>query len=121
MKRRDTLALAAPLTAEGQREVENDCQRWTAKLRPGIHFSDDPAFKGARRELVAEDFAYSLKRFADPAVKSPFWAPVEDLRFVGLAELRKQALAIKQPFKCDEPIPGLRHCHRDAAAAGGRV
>ena len=101
-------ALVLPLTADGLPEVENDYQRWTVKLRPGIHFSDDPAFKGARRELVAEDFAYSFKRFADPAVKSPFWATVEDLRFVGLAELRKQALAGKQPFNYDQPIAGLR-------------
>ena len=101
-------ALVLPLTADGLPEVENDYQRWTVKLRPGIHFTDDPAFKGARRELVAEDFAYSFKRFADPAVKSPFWATVEDLRFVGLAELRKQALAGKQPFNYDQPIAGLR-------------
>ena len=101
-------ALVLPLTADGLPEVENDYQRWTVKLRPGIHFTDDPAFKGARRELVAEDFAYSFKRFADPAVKSPFWATVEDLRFVGLAELRKQALASKQPFNYDQAIPGLR-------------
>ena len=33
---------------------------------PGIHFADDPAFKGAPRELVAADYVYSIKRWLDP-------------------------------------------------------
>ena len=41
------------------------------KLRKGIHFTPDPAFKGAKRELVAEDFVYSFKRFMDPKNRSP--------------------------------------------------
>ena len=101
-------ARVLPLTAEGPPEVDGEFRRWTVKVRPGIYFADDAAFKGARRELVAADFVFSFKRFADPAVKSPFWATVEDLKFLGLAELRKQALASKRPFDYDQPIAGLR-------------
>jgi ABC-type transport system substrate-binding protein len=48
-----------------------DYRTWTVKVRPGIYFGDDPAFKGARRELVAQDFVYPFQRIADPANKSP--------------------------------------------------
>ena len=105
-------ARVVPLTAEDLPVVENEYRRWTVKLRPGTYFIEDPAFQGQRRELVAADFVYSFKRFADPAVKSPFWATVEDLKFLGLAELRQQALKNKQPFDYDRPIEGLRALDR---------
>ena len=41
------------------------------KVKPGIYFANDPAFKGQKRELVAEDYVYALKRIVDPANKSP--------------------------------------------------
>ena len=34
-------------------EVSADFRTWTVRVRPGIFFADDPAFKGKRRELVA--------------------------------------------------------------------
>ncbi|WP_245478856.1 ABC transporter substrate-binding protein [Rubrivivax rivuli] len=105
-------AKLVPLTAEDHPLVENDYRRWTVKIRPGIYFADDPAFKGQKRELVAADVVYSFKRFADPAVKSPFWASIEDLKFLGLAALRQQALKSKQPFSYDTPIEGLRALDR---------
>jgi ABC-type transport system substrate-binding protein len=87
-----------PLTAEDHPVVENDYRRWTVKIRPGTYFVDDPAFKGEKRELVAADVVYSFKRFADPAVKSPFWASIDDLKFLGLADLRQQALNLEAPL-----------------------
>ena len=51
-----------------------------SRIRPGIFFADDPAFKGKRRELVAQDYVYSFKRFADPANKSPVWSALETRR-----------------------------------------
>jgi len=41
-------------------------------VRPGIFFSEDPAFNGKKRELVAADYVYSWKRLLDPKVRSPF-------------------------------------------------
>ena len=105
-------ARLVPLTAEDHPLVENEYRRWTVKIRPGTYFVDDPAFKGEKRELVAADVVYSFKRFADPAVKSPFWASIDDLKFLGLAELRQQSLKSKQPFNYDTPIEGLRALDR---------
>jgi hypothetical protein len=58
-----------PRVADGMPEHSDDHRVWTVRLRPGIYFADDPAFKGARRELVAQDYVYTFKRFADPANK----------------------------------------------------
>jgi ABC-type transport system substrate-binding protein len=101
-------AKVVPLTADGMPEVGDDFRHWTFKVRPGIFFADDPAFKGERRELTAADFVFAIKRYADPAVKSPLWASVEDWRMPGLAELRRQALEHKKPFDYDAPVEGMR-------------
>jgi ABC-type transport system substrate-binding protein len=101
-----------PLTAAAMPEVSDDFRTWTLRVRPGIHFADDPAFKGQRRELTAADFAYALKRFADPALKSPAWGGVEEVRFTGLAALRKAALDGKQAFDYDRPIEGVQALDR---------
>jgi ABC-type transport system substrate-binding protein len=96
-----------PLTADGMPQVSEDFRTWTFKVRPGIYFADDPAFKGQRRELVAADYLFSFKRYADPAVKSPLWASVENWKVPGLAALRKRALDEKKPFDYDAPVAGM--------------
>ena len=48
----------------------------------------NPAFKGKKRELVAQDYVYSLKRFFDPALKSPSFSGIKDEGLVGLNALR---------------------------------
>ena len=101
-----------PLTAEGMPVNSPDFRVWTVKVKPGIYFQSDPAFKGSKRELVAEDYVFSYKRFADPAVKSPAWSWLETFSFLGLTELRKEALDSKKPFDYDKPIAGLRALDR---------
>ena len=78
-----------PLTAEGMPEASADFRVWTVKLKPGIYFADDPAFKGKKRELVAEDYVYALKRMVDPANKSPIVASGLDTTYIGLAAVRE--------------------------------
>src|SRR6201989_723302 len=51
-----------PLTAVGMPEHSDDYCVWTVHIRPGIYFADDPAFRGQRRELVAQDYVYAFKR-----------------------------------------------------------
>src|SRR5262245_13778110 len=51
-----------PNTAVELPEVSADGLTWTIKIRPGIFFTDDPAFNGKKRELTAQDYVYSLKR-----------------------------------------------------------
>ena len=101
-------AKIVPLTADGMPQTADEFRTWTFRVKPGIFFADDPAFQGARRELVAADYLFSFKRYADPAVKSPLWASVENWRIPGLADLRKQALDSKKPFDYDAPIEGMR-------------
>ena len=105
-------AFIKPLTAVGMPEHSADFRTWTVTLRPGIHFADDPAFKGKPRELVAQDYVYALKRFADPVLKSPAWTSVETDHFVGLDELRQDALRTKQPFNYDREVEGVRALSR---------
>ncbi len=59
--------------------------RFTFRIKPGIYFANDPIFKGKRRELVAKDMEYAIKRFRDPANRSPYSWLFED-RIVGLDE-----------------------------------
>ena len=101
-----------PLTALSMPEVSADFKVWTIKLKPGIYFADDPAFKGQRRELVAADYVYSLKRFYDPANKSPNYSSLEDEGIVGLEEQRQEALKNKKPFNYGAPLEGLRALDR---------
>ena len=100
-----------PLVAAGMPEVSNDFRTFVFRIKPGIYFSDDPAFKGKKRELVAEDFIYTLKRLYDPKLKSPSQSTLEDEGIVGLRELREEALKGK-PFPYDRPVDGLRALDR---------
>jgi ABC-type transport system substrate-binding protein len=101
-----------PLTADGMPQHSDDYRVWTVKLKPGIFFPSDMAFKGKRRELIAQDYVYSFKRFADPANKSPIWPGMENDGWVGLAELNQRALAEKKPFDYDSEIEGVRALDR---------
>ncbi|HEY2928071.1 ABC transporter substrate-binding protein [Piscinibacter sp.] len=101
-----------PLTAAGMPEHSADFKTWTVRVRPGITFADDPAFKGQPRELTAQDFVYALKRFADPAKKAAGWASVEQVKYLGLNALRKKALDGKQPFDYEHEVEGLRALDR---------
>jgi ABC-type transport system substrate-binding protein len=101
-----------PRVAIGLPEHSADHRVWTVRLRPGVYFGDDPAFKGARRELVAQDFVYTLKRFADPANKSQNWPSTAEFQILGLNALRDKAVKTKQPFDYDTEIEGLRALDR---------
>jgi ABC-type transport system substrate-binding protein len=101
-----------PLTAAAMPEVSADFRVWTVTLRRGIYFADDPLWKGKRRELVAQDYVYTIKRFADPANKAPAWSELESLGLVGLKEVRQAALDARKPFEYDREIEGVRALDR---------
>ncbi len=105
-------AKIVPLIADGMPEVSADFKTFTVKLKRGIYFADDPVFKGQKREVTAQDFVFSIKRFADPALKSPGWASFDDAGLVGLAALRSAAIKGKTPFNYDAPVEGLRALDR---------
>ena len=84
----------------------------TFRIKPGIYFADDPAFKGQKRELTAEDYVYSLKRHYDPRWKSANLYLLENAKILGLSELRKKITDEKKPFDYDKPVEGLRALDR---------
>ncbi len=101
-----------PSVADGMPVVTNNFKTWTIKLKPGILFADDPAFKGQRREVVAQDFVYAFERCADPANKSPLWGTLESAKIVGLAEKRKASIDTKSKYGYEQPLEGLKALDR---------
>jgi ABC-type transport system substrate-binding protein len=105
-------AKVKPQTAEALPEISDDFKRFVFRIRPGIFFADDAAFKGAKRELVAADYVYSLKRHYDPKHKSANLFQLENAGILGLTELRKKAIADKTPFPYDTDVEGVRALDR---------
>ncbi|MEO8975363.1 MAG: ABC transporter substrate-binding protein [Casimicrobiaceae bacterium] len=94
-----------PLTADGMPVVTDDGKTYTIKLKKGIYFTPDPAFKGKRRELTVDDYIYELKRLADPKIKSA-WTFLVEGKIVGLDALAAAAAKTGR-FDYDTRIPGL--------------
>jgi ABC-type transport system substrate-binding protein len=99
-------------TAAEMPEISPDFRRFVFRIRPGIYFADDPAFKGRRRELVAQDYVYTIKRHYDPRWKSGRLYLFESEGILGLSELRREAIERKQPFDYDREVEGLRALDR---------
>jgi oligopeptide transport system substrate-binding protein len=60
-----------PNTAAAMPDISADGRVWKIRVRPGTYFADDSAFNGKKRELVAEDYVYAMKRLLDPKVRAP--------------------------------------------------
>ncbi len=101
-----------PATAAALPEVSADGRMFTVRIQPGIFFADDPAFKGRPRELVAQDYVYSIKRFFDPRWNSADLYIFESLKPLGLSELRERAIKTRKPFDYDAEAEGLRTLDR---------
>src|SRR6267378_1779714 len=104
----DYLARPAKLVpnAAAMPEVSADGRTYIFHIRKGIYFADDPAFKGRKRELTAQDFAYSIRRFYDPKNRSPY-AFLFTGKIVGLDELAARAKQSGR-FEYDTPVAGLQ-------------
>jgi len=100
--RYDYLARPVALRANttlGMPTVSGDGLSYTFQIRPGLYFTPDPAFKGARREITAFDYVYSLTRLYDPLLKSP-WLSLFEGKLAGDAVLREH-------FSYERAIDGL--------------
>jgi ABC-type transport system substrate-binding protein len=99
-------ARLVPQAAESLPQVSADGRTYLFQVRKGIYFAPDPAFKGVRRELTAQDFVYSIKRMLDPANRAPTAGFVQG-KIAGLDALAEKA---KQGgrFDYDAPVSGLR-------------
>lgn len=95
-----------PALLEALPEVTDAGRTYTLRFKRGIYFQDDPAFKGAKRELVAADFAYTLRRTLDPDNRSPNLWLIEGKIEGGDAAIDAAKKAGK--FDYDAPISGLQ-------------
>ncbi len=103
-------AKLVPMAAEAMPEVTDQGKTYVFKLRKGIFFTSDPAFKGQKRELTAQDFVYSYMRFMDPANRSQ-WAFMLEGKIVGLDTVAAKAKKTGK-FDYDAKVPGMEAVDR---------
>jgi ABC-type transport system substrate-binding protein len=103
-------AQLAPMAAEAMPEVADEGRTYTFRLKKGKYFTPDPAFNGAKRELVAQDYVYSIMRFMDPVNRSQYAFLIEG-KIKGLDDL---AAAAKKSgkFDYDAKLPDLEAVDR---------
>ena len=100
-----------PNTAAALPDISADGLTWTIKVKPGIYFSDDPAFKGKKRELTAQDYVYSITRILDPNLRTGGDVAMTDL-IVGARPIVDAARKPGGKLDYDAPIAGLRAIDR---------
>jgi ABC-type transport system substrate-binding protein len=87
-------------------EISEDLLEYRIRIKEGVHFIDDPAFPdGKGREVVADDFVYSIKRHFDPKMRGQ-GAWLWQGRIVGLDEWKAAGADY------DRGVEGLRALDR---------
>ena len=95
-----------PNTLAAMPEVSDGGRVYLCRLKRGVRFAPDPAFKGKPRELTAADYAYSFRRLFNPKYQSSQFFLV-DGKIAGANALRDAALKGGR-FDDDKPIAGLQ-------------
>jgi ABC-type transport system substrate-binding protein len=91
-----------PNLADGLPHVSSDGLIYTIRIKPGVHFTDDPAFSGGKgRAVRAKDFVYSIKRQFDPETRAQ-GAWLWQGRIVGLDEWKENG------SNYDQEVSGLK-------------
>lgn len=94
--------LLEPNLADGMPQVSSDGLIYTIRIKPGVHFIDDPSFPdGKGRAVRAADFVYSIKRHFDPSSRAQ-GAWLWQGRIVGLDEWKDAGADY------DQAVSGLR-------------
>lgn len=99
-----------PSTAQSMPIIKENGKVYIFKIQPGIYFTDDVAFKGKRRELIAEDYVYSIKRILDPKNRSSSYSFIDN-KIVGTNALVEQAKKSGK-FNYDATIEGVKALDR---------
>ena len=99
-----------PRAAAEMPEIGDGGRTYTIRIKPGIFFTDDPAFEGKRRELTAHDYVYSFKRFFDPQVRAQ-WLFLLEGKLVGVDRLAQAAKRTGR-LDYDTPVEGLQAVDR---------
>ncbi len=104
--------MAIPRLAEGLPEISTDGLTYTFKIKPGVHFIDDPCFPGGKgREVEAADFVYSFKRVLDPHLESQGdWIFADHI--LGSNEWVKKFTGSKGAADYSVPLPGFQATDR---------
>jgi ABC-type transport system substrate-binding protein len=99
-------AKLVPLVAEEMPKIEDEGRTYTFKIRKGVYFAPDNAFSGKKRELIADDFVFSIKRYMDPKLRSQ-WKFLFGGKIVGLDALSEAAEKTGN-FDYVAPVEGLQ-------------
>ena len=99
-----------PNTLAAMPQVLEEGTLYVLRVKPGIYFAEDAAFKGRRRELTAQDYVYSIKRLFDPKKKSPNLYLLEGY-IAGMDEVLAKARKANR-FDYDAEVEGLRALDR---------
>jgi ABC-type transport system substrate-binding protein len=94
-----------PMAAAAMPEITDGGRTYTVHIKKGIYFTPDPALKGVKRELTAQDFVYSAMRFVDPKTRSPY-AFLFRNKLAGLDAVAERSKATGK-FDYDTRVPGL--------------
>ena len=98
-------AKLVPNVAAALPQITDNGKTYTFKIKPGVYFTPDPAFKGQKRELIAADYVYSIKRFLDPKNRSPY-AFLFEGKIIGLGALAAEAKKTGR-FDYDAAVAGF--------------
>jgi ABC-type transport system substrate-binding protein len=90
-------ARLVPNTAVSLPEITDQGRTYVVKVKAGIYFAEDPAFKGSKRELTAADYAYSIGRFIDPKNRSPYAFLFEGVAKLETPERHTLRIRLKDP------------------------
>lgn len=91
-------------------QILDDGKTFIFKIKPGIYFADDAAFKGKKREVTAQDVVYTIQRIVDPNSRGAPWDFMFKGKVIGLDA--KIEAAKNKPFDFDKPIEGLKALDR---------
>src|SRR5215213_6153244 len=90
-------AKLVPNTATALPQITDQGTTYRIAVKPGIYFADDPVFSGRKRELIALDYAYSLRRFLDPKNRSPYAFLFEGITAIETPDRYTLLIRLKQP------------------------
>ena len=99
-----------PNTLTALPEISKDGLTYILHVKPGIYFIDDPAFGGKKRELVAEDYVYSMKRLMDPKLAASQAGEIEGVILGSDEAMTRARKANKLDY--DAPFEGIKALDR---------
>ena len=105
-----------PATAVALPEVSDDFKTFTIRIKPGIHFADDPVFQGRKRELVGAGLIYE-RRSARTESYVFKHALVRDSAYETLTRPDRQRLHLRVANTMCERFPHVTRAQPEFVAA----